>query len=165
MTELHFPIREVLPASTRERLLRHWETVKFLVVGGACFLITIAITYGLKLTVLATMPVAALVVATIIATVVSYQLNREWAFCTRGGRDRHHEAALFFAISGLSIVINAVPMWFAHYALHLQVPYVSRPVQELSDFASGIVLGTLIAMAFRLWALKRWAFPQRVARR
>jgi hypothetical protein len=44
------------------------------------------------------------------------------------------------------------------------VPDVSRPVQEIADFISGIVLGTLIAMCFRLWAFKRFVFPHPQAR-
>ncbi|WP_432278936.1 GtrA family protein [Nocardia brasiliensis] len=41
-------------------------------------------------------PVTANMVAVLIATVVSYVLNREWAFTSRGGHERRHEAALFF---------------------------------------------------------------------
>jgi hypothetical protein len=36
-------------------------------------------------------------------------------------------------------------------------------VQELADFASGMIIGTLIAMGFRLWAFKRFVFPVRHA--
>jgi putative flippase GtrA len=157
-------ILRMLPEPVRARLLRHREVLKFLIVGGSCFLVTVAINYSLKLTVLASKPVTALTVATIVATVLSYVLNREWSFRTRGGRERHHEAALFFAISAMAVVINDVPMWFARYALDLRVPDVSRFAQEVSDFAFGIVLGTLLAMVFRLWAFRKWVFPQQNVR-
>jgi hypothetical protein len=52
----------------------------------------------------------------------------------------------------------------ARYVFHLQVPTVSRPVQEISDFACGMILGTLLGMIFRLWAFRRWVFPEENAR-
>jgi putative flippase GtrA len=138
---------------------RHHEAVKFLVVGGICFLTTTAINYALKLTVLHEKPVTALAIATLISTVLSYVLNREWSFRTRGGRERHHEAALFFSVSAIGIALNSLPLAVSRYLLELRVPEVTRPVQEIADFVSGIILGTLIAMCFRLWAFKRFVFP------
>jgi putative flippase GtrA len=157
-------VLSLLPAPLREQLLRHREVLKFLVVGGTCFLISVTINYALKLTVLNDKPVTALTIATVIANVVSYILNREWSFRTRGGRKRHHEALLFFAISAVAVGINDVPMYAARYLLDLRVPAVSLLTQEVSDFVSGIVLGTLIAMVFRLWAFKKWVFPLQNAR-
>lgn len=152
-------VLRLLPAVVRSRLLRHREVLKFLIVGGTCFLVTILINYGLKLTVLATKPVTALTMATIAATVLSYVLNREWAFRTRGGRERRHEAALFFAINAIAVLITDIPLWAARYLFDLRVPDVSRVTQEISDFTAGIVVGTLFAMVFRLWAYRKWVFP------
>jgi putative flippase GtrA len=89
-------------------------------------MLTVAVNYALKLTVLTTKPVTALTIAIVIATIVSYVLNREWSFRTRGGRKRRHEAALFFGISGVGVLINDVPMWVARYLFHLQAPDVSQ---------------------------------------
>ncbi|HEX4702481.1 MAG TPA: GtrA family protein [Pseudonocardiaceae bacterium] len=148
-----------VPEPLRSLLLKHRELLKFAFVGGFCFLITLTVNYGLKLTVLNEKPVTAQAIAVIIATIVSYILNREWAFRTRGGRERHHEAALFFLISGMGVVLNTLPLWISRYALHLQVPTVSRFAQEFADFTSGMIIGTLIAMVFRWWAFKKWVFP------
>jgi putative flippase GtrA len=153
-----------VPAPLRSLLLKHREMLKFAFVGGICFLITVAVNYGLKLTVLGDKPVTAQAIAVIIATIVSYVLNREWAFRTRGGRERAHEAALFFLISGMGVVLNTAPLWISRYALDLQVPNVDRVAQELADFASGMIVGTLIAMVFRWWAFKKWVFPSENAR-
>jgi putative flippase GtrA len=140
-------------------LRRHHEAAKFLVVGGVCFLTTAAVNYWLKLTVLPAKPVTALVLATLIATIMSYVLNREWAFRTRGGgRERHHEATLFFVVSAIAVALNSVPLAISRYIFHLRVPDVSRPVQEIADFVSGMIIGTVIAMVFRLWAFKRVVF-------
>jgi putative flippase GtrA len=159
---IRFVLR-LLPRVARERLLRHREAAKFLIVGGTCFLVTVAINYALKLTVLATKPVTALTVATMAATVLSYAMNRRWAFRERGGRRRYQEAVLFFAINAAAVVVNDVPLWVARYLFDLQVPHVTRVVQELSDFASGVVVGTLLAMGFRFWAYRTWVFPHEQA--
>lgn len=153
----------VLPRPARQWLLRHREVAKFLLVGGTCFLVTGLINYALKLTVLAARPVTALTIATVAATVLSYALNRRWAFRTRGGRRGPHEAVLFFTINGVAALVNDVPLWAARYLFDLRVPEVSRLVQETSDFTSGMIAGTLLAMGFRFWAYRTWVFPhQRV---
>jgi putative flippase GtrA len=143
---------------------KHHEAAKFLAVGGICFVTTAGINYALKLTVLNDKPVTALVLATIVGTVLSYVLNREWSFRTRGGRERHHEAAWFFAVSAVGVVLNAAPLFLSRYVFLLSQPHVSRPAQEIADFISGMVIGTLIAMCFRLWAFKRFVFPHAEAR-
>jgi putative flippase GtrA len=153
-----------VPEPFRSKLIKHRELLKFAVVGAICFLVTNVVNYTLKLTILNTKPVTALAFAVVIATIVSYILNREWSFRTRGGRERHHEAALFFLISGIGVGLNSLPLAVSRYLLHLQVPNVSLLVQEIADFASGMILGTLLAMAFRLWAFKKWVFPQANAR-
>jgi putative flippase GtrA len=153
-----------VPEPLRSVLFKHRELLKFAVVGGICFVVTVAVNYALKLTILNKKPVTALIFAVVIATIVSYILNREWAFRTRGGRERHHEAALFFLISSIGVGLNSLPLWVSRYLLHLEVPQVSLLVQEVADFASGMILGTLLAMVFRLWAFKKWVFPKAGAR-
>jgi len=157
-----------VPAPLRSLLIKHGELLKFGVVGGITFVITLAVNYTLKETILSHNPVTALAVAVIIATIVSYILNREWSFSTRGGRERAHEAALFFLISGIGVGLNSLPLYVSRYVLDLQVPDVSRFVQEAADFVSGMIIGTLLAMVFRWWAFKKWVFPAenfRTARR
>ena len=57
-----------------------------------------------------------LVIAVVVATIISYILNREWSFRTRGGRERHHEAALFFLVNGIGIVLGTVAKAFLRQA-------------------------------------------------
>jgi putative flippase GtrA len=157
-------VLRLAPAPLRSVLLRYREATKFLVVGGICFIGTLVINYSLKLTVLSKKPVVALVIATTLTTILSYLLNREWAFRTRGGRGRLHEMILFTVVSGLGIIINSVPLYISRNILNLRQPTVSLPAQEIIDFLSGMILGTLLAMVFRLWAMKRFVFPQADAR-
>jgi len=154
-----------VPAPLRAVLLKHRELLKFAIVGGTTFVIDNGIWYLLKFTILEDKPVTAKVIAIIVATIVSYVLNREWSFRTRGGRERHHEAALFFLISGIGVGLNSLPLYVSRYVLQFEEPHVSRLVQEVADFASGSIIGMLLAMFFRFWAFKRWVFPDELGGR
>lgn len=148
-----------IPQPYRDIALRHREMVKFAVVGGITYVIDIVLFTLLKTTVLEPKPVTAKIVAVLVATIVSYVLNREWSFRRRGGRDRRFEATLFFLICGIGLVINAAPLWVSRYVFDLKMPEVSMLVQEVADFASANVIGTLLAMAFRWWAFRKYVFP------
>jgi putative flippase GtrA len=153
-----------VPAPVRALIVKHQELLKFAVVGGTTFLIDNGVWWALKTTVLESKPVTAKAIGVLVATIASYVLSREWSFRTRGGRERTHEAALFFLISGIGVGLNLVPLWISRYVLHLQVPAVGWYVQEIADFVSGSVLGMLLAMVFRFWAFRKWVFPEENAR-
>jgi putative flippase GtrA len=145
-------------------LVKYRELLRFGVVGGISFLITTGVNYGLKFTVLGKNPVTALALGVLIATIFSYVASREWSFDTRGGRERQHEAALFFLLSAIALGLNTVPLALSHYVLDLQVPNVGKSTQEIADFVSGMIFGTLLGTVFRYWAFKKWVFPQADAR-
>jgi putative flippase GtrA len=151
-----------LPGPIRPFAERHHELIKFAIVGATTFVIDSAIFYTLKLTILEPKPVTAKVIAGIVAVIASYILNREWSFRDRGGRERHHEALLFFGVSGVGVLLSMAPLWVSRYALHLQTPHVSLAVENLADFLSAYIIGNLMQMAFRFWAFRRWVFPDQV---
>ena len=154
-----------IPQPYRDVAIRHRELVKFALVGGSTWIIDTAVFLGLKSTVLVEKPLTAKIIAVLVATIVSYVLNREWSFRTRGGRERHHEALLFFLVSGVGVAVYSAPLAVSRYVLHLQVPVVSLLGQEIADFVSGQIVGTLVGMAFRWWAFRRFVFPDQDARR
>jgi len=121
------------------------------------------IFYTLKLTILEPKPVTAKVISGIVAVIASYILNREWSFRDRGGRERSHEALLFFGVSGVGVLMSMAPLWVSSYVLGLRVPNVSLTVENVADFVSAYVIGNLLQMAFRFWALRRWVFPNELA--
>jgi putative flippase GtrA len=153
-----------LPRAIRPFAERHHELIKFAMVGATTFVIDSAIFYTLKLTVLEPKPVTAKIIAGIVAVIASYILNREWSFRDRGGRERHHEALLFFAVSGVGVVLAMVPLWISSYVLGLRVPTVSLTVENIADFVSAYIIGNLLQMAFRFWAFRRFVFPDEIAR-
>ncbi|HXS85738.1 MAG TPA: GtrA family protein [Mycobacterium sp.] len=153
-----------LPGPIRPYAERHHELIKFAIVGATTFVIDSAIFYTLKLTILEPKPVTAKVIAGIVAVIASYILNREWSFRDRGGRERHHEALLFFAFSGVGVLLSMAPLWVSSYMLDLRVPMVSLTVENIADFISAYLIGNLLQMAFRFWAFRRWVFPDESAR-
>ena len=148
-----------LPRAIKPYAERHHELIKFAIVGATTFVIDTAIFYTLKLTVLEAKPVTAKVIAGIVAVIASYVLNREWSFQNRGGRERHHEALLFFGFSGVGVLLSMAPLWVSSYMLELRVPMVSLTMENLADFVSAYIIGNLLQMAFRFWAFRRWVFP------
>jgi len=153
-----------LPRVIRPLAERHHELIKFAIVGTTTFVIDSALFYTLKLTVLEPKPVTAKIISGIVAVIASYILNREWSFRDRGGRERHHEALLFFMVSGVGVLLSMAPLWVSSYVFELRVPHVSLTVENIADFVSAYVLGNLLQMAFRFWAFRRWVFPDEFGR-
>ncbi|MEU6236489.1 GtrA family protein [Kitasatospora sp. NPDC047058] len=146
-----------VPAGLRPFLVRHRRLVKFLLVGGACFALTTVLNFSLKFTVLEHKPVVALTIATVVATTVSYVLNRQWSFRAVG---RRREVLLFLLVSTVAIGVNDLPLVASRYLLELREPRVTAFTQEVADFLSGMVVGTFVAMLFRYWAMRRWVFTR-----
>src|SRR3954454_15133435 len=153
-----------LPGVVQPFAMRHHELIKFAIVGGTTFIIDSAIFFTLKLTILEPKPVTAKIIAGVVAVIASYILNREWSFRDRGGRERHHEALLFFGVSGVGVLLSMAPLYFSSYVLQLRVPDVSLTMENVADFISAYVIGNLLQMAFRFWAFRRWVFPDEFGR-
>lgn len=154
-----------IPQPYRDVAIRHRELIKFALVGGTTWVIDTIIFITLKSTLLVAKPVTAKVIAVVVATIASYILNREWSFRTRGGRQRHHEATLFFVISAVGVFVYTLPLVISRYVLDLKVPAVSLLSQEVADFVAAQIIGVLLGMAFRWWAFRRFVFPQQNVRR
>ncbi|MGC5164349.1 MULTISPECIES: GtrA family protein [unclassified Rhodococcus (in: high G+C Gram-positive bacteria)] len=149
-----------VPQPLRDLLVRHRELIKFAIVGGTTFVIDSTIFYTLKLTVLSEKPVTAKIIAGVIAVLCSYVLNREWSFKNRGGRERAHEAFLFFFVSGIGVVLSFIPLYISSYVFNLRVPEVSLTVENIADFVSAYIIGNLLQMMFRFYCFRRFVFPE-----
>lgn len=124
---------------------------RFLVVGGICYVITVCVNFALKWTVLEAKPTTALLIATTIASIVSYQLNKKWTFSSRGNRRSTTEMILFALVTIGGIIITSIPLYLSRYVLGFEYPQHSLLFQEVADFISGPIIGTAAAMIFR-WA-------------
>lgn len=153
-----------LPRPIRPYAERHHELIKFAIVGATTFVIDFSVFFTLKLTILEPKPVTAKIIAGIVAVIASYILNREWSFRDRGGRERHHEALLFFGVSGVGVLLSMAPLWVSSYVLMLRVPMVTLMTENIADFISAYIIGNLLQMAFRFWAFRRFVFPDEFAR-
>ncbi|MFD4366287.1 GtrA family protein [Rhodococcus sp. NPDC058521] len=149
-----------IPQPFRALALRHRELIKFAIVGGTTMVFDLAIFYTLSLTILEEKPTVAKVLSGVLATVLSYILNREWAFKNRGGRERHHEALLFFTISGIGVLLAAAPLWIANNIFDIRAGTESLTTLVVVDFVLNYIIGNLLQMVFRFWALRRFAFPE-----
>ena len=149
-----------VPTPLRELVLRYHELIKFAIVGGTTMVFDLAIFYELSLTILEPKPVIAKIISGVMATILSYFLNREWSFKNRGGRERHHEAFLFFAISLIGVGIAAAPLWIANNIFEIRADQTSVTTVVIIDFVLNYIIGNLLQMAFRFWALRRFAFPE-----
>ncbi|MGW6379287.1 GtrA family protein [Rhodococcus sp. NPDC055112] len=152
-----------VPQPYRDVVLRHHELIKFAIVGGTTMVFDLAIFYSLSLTILEQKPVVAKIISGVMATILSYILNREWSFKNRGGRERHHEALLFFTISGIGVIIAAAPLFIANNVFDFRAS-ASLTTLVIVDFILNYVIGNVLQMVFRFWALRRFAFPEENAR-
>jgi hypothetical protein len=71
---------------------------------------------------------------------------------------------MFFAVSGVGVLLSMAPLWVSSYILDFRVPAVSLTAENIADFISAYLIGNLLQMAFRFWAFRRWVFPDQAAR-
>ncbi len=146
-------VRRYLPVKYR-------ELAKFLVVGGTTYVIDVGLFTLLSHSVLANKVVTAKAIAVLIATILSYVLNREWSFSRRGGREKHHEAMLFFIVNGIALGLNLVPLALSQYVFGFNASNYSSLTVSIANFVSANIIGTIVGMAFRFWAYRKWVFPE-----
>ena len=146
-------VRRYLPVKYR-------ELAKFLVVGGTTYVVDVGLFTVLSHTVLASKVVTAKAIAVLVATILSYILNREWSFSRRGGREKHHEAMLFFVVNGIALALNLVPLALSQYVFGFNTSNYPPFTVTVANFISANIIGTFLGMAFRFWAYRKWVFPE-----
>ncbi|KAA9395718.1 GtrA family protein [Kocuria coralli] len=133
--------------------------MRFLAVGGTCFVLTVLLNFAFKWTILSGNPTTSMIAATTIASFASYLLNKKWTFSEQGKHRSSVEMVLFALVCGIGILLNSAPVYISRYVIGLETPAYSLLVQETADFVAGPVIGTAIAMIFRWWAMDRFVFP------
>jgi len=121
---------------------------------GVIGLVNTAVTYGVTNVLRFGLGLGVLtstVLATCVASNVSYLGNRFWAFRRRGLR--RHGSALFLVLNVIGLLIQLLCVGFTGYVLGLR-----GPVAYNIALTTGIALGT----AFRFWSYRQWVFPAHV---
>jgi len=150
----------IIDTVRRHLPVKYRELAKFLVVGGTSYVVDVGLFTLLSHTVLENKVVTAKAFSILVATVLSYILNREWSFSRRGGRERHHEAMLFFLVNGIALGLNLIPLAVSQYVLGFNTSNYSTLTVSIANFISANVIGTILGMAFRFWAYRKWVFPE-----
>ncbi|HEY4992844.1 MAG TPA: GtrA family protein [Nakamurella sp.] len=144
----------------RQLPVKYRELAKFLVVGGTTYVVDVGLFSLLSHTVLANKVVTAKAISVLVATILSYVLNREWSFSRRGGREKHHEAMLFFVVNGIALALNLVPLALSQYVFGFNTSNYAQLTVTVANFISANIIGTILGMAFRFWAYRKWVFPE-----
>lgn len=132
----------------RDGLIR--QLASFGVIGAVNFVVDTAI-FNLLFVI---GPVKAQVIATVVATTLSYFLNRHWTFRAHERSGLRREYALFFLLNGVGLAITAAIVGVAKYGFDL---HDQLPLNIVRLFAIGV------ATLFRFWSYKRWVFGDVVA--
>ena len=131
----------------RFELLFH-EVAKFGVVGAIGFVVQLGVQNALH-SGAGVGPLTALVIAYVIATIVTFVGNRHWAFKHRKGKGLGQEGVLFILLNVVGIFIQVGIVAFVHYGLHM--------TDNLSYNVATIV-GIGIGTMFRLFTYRKFVF-------
>jgi putative flippase GtrA len=129
------------------------EGFRFLAVGGIGYLIDLTVFNALMFAgdgLLDHKPITAKVIATVVATLVTYAGNRLWTFRHRARSGVAREYTLFFFLNGVGLVISAGCLALSRYVLELSGP--------IADNVSANIVGLGLASAFRFWSYGKWVF-------
>jgi putative flippase GtrA len=129
------------------------EAAKFGVIGGIAFVVTEVGTNVLHFSV-GLGPLTSIVIASVIATVISYVGNRYWTFRHREGSVIGREYVTFFVLNAIGILIQLACNGFVYYVLGL--------TGKLS-YNVALVVGVGFGTLFRFWSYRRFVWRAPVA--
>ena len=124
------------------------EVAKFGVVGAIAFVVTTVGTNLLHFQV-GLGPLTSNVIATIVATFVSYAGNRYWTFRHREGSTMAREYVVFFVLNGIGLAIQLACIGVTYYLLSL--------TDKLS-YNVALIIGIGLGTLFRFWSYRRWVW-------
>ncbi|TDB71574.1 GtrA family protein [Micromonospora sp. KC721] len=125
------------------------EALKFGIVGGVNTVINYAVFNALALTVFVNGQLKATVIATIVATITSYLMNRHWTYRDRPKSAVQREYVLFFLFNGAGLLIELGVLALAKYGLG---------VHGLLALNVAKTCGVLLATLFRFWSYRTFVF-------
>lgn len=138
-----------------ERLKSLWdsygiEVLKFGTVGGAAFIVNSVTVWMLMMTIMSESHTKAKVVASVVATIFSWLMNRLWTFRDSRSENWKREAIEFGLVNLLGILVEAGCVAFSTYVLNLRTPEAS--------FISGTIIGTILGTILRYFLYRFWVY-------
>jgi putative flippase GtrA len=127
------------------------ELAKFGTIGAIALVVNMLVT-NLCWQAVPHKPVIGSVIGTVVATMVAYVGNRFWTYKDRDSIGRSRELVLFFAVNGVGMLIETVPLACSQYILHFD--------GSLANNVAKYVFGMPMGMVFRLWTYRTWIFPK-----
>lgn len=130
------------------------ELAKFGIVGGLAVLIAdlgsnlLHFRFGAG-------PLISNVIATAVATAVSYAGNRYWTFRHRQRTSVGREGIVFFALNGIGLLIQLACLGFGSYVLGLR---------DRLSYNVILIIGIALATLFRYVAYKKWVWRAQPSR-
>ncbi|MGC4745752.1 GtrA family protein [Micromonospora sp. DT201] len=125
------------------------EALKFGIVGGINTVINYAVFNALALTVFVNGQLKASVIATVVATITSYLMNRHWTYRDRPKSALRREYVLFFLFNGAGLLIELGAVAAAKYGLD---------IHGLLALNVAKTAGVLLATLFRFWSYRTFVF-------
>ena len=138
-----------------ERLKSLWdsygiEVLKFGTVGGAAFIVNSVTVWVLMMTIMSESHTKAKVVASVVATIFSWLMNRLWTFREDRSENWKREGIEFALVNILGILVEAGCVFFTNYVLGLRSPEAS--------FISGTIIGTALGTILRYFLYRFWVY-------
>jgi putative flippase GtrA len=135
-----------------ERLFK--ELSRFLTVGAVAYVVDVGVFNALRFlgdsAPLASKPLTAKVISTVLAVLVAYVGNKKWTYGHRNGQTVRKELVLFFGLNAIAMVIALGCLWFSHYILGFTSP--------LADNISANIIGIGLGTIFRFLTYRKWVF-------
>ena len=138
-----------------ERLKSLWdsdgiEVLKFGTVGGAAFIVNSVTVWVLMMTIMSESHTKAKIVASVVATIFSWLMNRLWTFRDSRSENWKREAVEFGIVNLLGIMVEAGCVAFSTYVLNLRTAEAS--------FISGTIIGTILGTILRYFLYRFWVY-------
>jgi putative flippase GtrA len=99
-------------------------------------------------------PLISNVIATVVATAVSYVGNRYWTFRHHQRTNVSREGIVFFVLNGIGLAVQLSCLGFSTYVLGLH---------DRLSYNISLVIGIGLATLFRYGAYKKWVWPAQPA--
>ncbi|WP_329104401.1 GtrA family protein [Micromonospora sp. NBC_01699] len=125
------------------------EAAKFGIVGGVNTVINYAVFNALALTVFENGQLKATVIATVIAAISSYLMNRYWTYRDRPKSAMRREYLLFFLFNTTGLAIELGVLAAAKYGLG---------IHGLLALNVAKTVGVGLATVFRFWSYRTFVF-------